>query len=74
MLLIFFSQNYQIYCWKKLDKNFGFEESVKLKKDREQNTFFKYGPTINTPESLQAKITKKLEVSLKTDMQELGYL
>jgi len=58
----------------KLEKNFGFEESVKLKKDSEQNTFFKYGPKINTPESLQAKIKKKLEVSLKKEMQELGYL
>jgi hypothetical protein len=58
----------------KLEKNFGFEESVKLKKDSEQNTFFKYGPKINTPESLQAEIKKKLEVSLKKEMQELGYL
>ena len=58
----------------KAEKNFGFEESVKLKKDSEQNTFFKYGPKINTPESLQAEIKKKLEVSLKKEMQELGYL
>jgi len=58
----------------KLEKNFGFEESVKLKKDSEKNTFFKYGPKINTPESLPAEIKKKLEVSLKKEMEELGYL
>ena len=58
----------------KLEKNFGFEESVKLKKDSEQNTFFKYGPKINTPETLPAAIKKKLEVSLKKEMEELGYL
>ena len=58
----------------KAEKNFGFEESVKTKKDSEKNIFFKYGPKINTPESLQAKIKKKLEVSLKKEMQELGYL
>ena len=58
----------------KVEKNFGFEESVKLKKDSEKNTFFKYGPKINTPESLPAEIKKKLEVSLKKEMEELGYL
>ena len=58
----------------KLEKNFGFKESVKLKKDSEKNIFFKYGPKINTPVSLQAEIKKKLEVSLKKEMQELGYL
>ena len=58
----------------KAEKNFGFEESVKLKKDSEQNTFFKYGPKINTPETLPAAIKKKLEVSLKKEMEELGYL
>ena len=58
----------------KVEKNFGFEESVKTKKDGEKNTFFKYGPKINTPESLPAEIKKKLEVSLKKEMEELGYL
>jgi len=58
----------------KVEKNFGFEESVKTKKDSEKNTFFKYGPNINTPESLPAEIKKKLEVSLKKEMEELGYL
>ena len=58
----------------KLEKNFGFEESVKLKKDSEKNTFFKYGPKINTPESLPAEIKQKLEVSSKKEMEELGYL
>ena len=58
----------------KAEKNFGFEESVKLKKDSEKNTFFKYGPKINTPETLPAAIKKKLEVSLKKEMEELGYL
>ena len=58
----------------KVEKNFGFEESVKTKKDSEKNTFFKYGPNINTPESLPVEIKKKLEVSLKKEMKELGYL
>ena len=58
----------------KAEKNFGFEESVKTKKDSEKNTFFKYGPNINTPETLPAEIKKKLEVSLKKEMEELGYL
>jgi hypothetical protein len=58
----------------KLEKNFGFEESVKLKKDGKKNTFFKYGPKINTPESLPTEIKKKLEISLKKEMEELGYL
>ena len=58
----------------KAEKNFGFEESVKTKKGSEKNTFFKYGPNINTPESLPAEIKNKLEVSLKKEMEELGYL
>ena len=58
----------------KAEKNFGFEESVKTKKDSEKNTFFKYGPNINTPETLPAEIKKKLEASLKKEMEELGYL
>ena len=58
----------------KAEKNFGFQESVKTKKDSEKNTFFKYGPNINTPETLSAEIKKKLEVSLKKEMEELGYL
>ena len=44
----------------KAEKNFGFEESVKTKKDSEKNTFFKYGPNINTPESLPAEIKNTL--------------
>ena len=58
----------------KAEKNFGFEESVKTKKDSEKIIFFKYGPKINTPETLPAAIKKKLEVSLKKEMEELGYL
>ena len=58
----------------KAEKNFGFEESVKTKKDSEKNTFFKYGPNINTPESLPAEIKNNLEASLKKEMEELGYL
>jgi hypothetical protein len=58
----------------KAEKNFGFEESVRTKKDSEKNIFFKYGPKINTPETLPAAIKKKLEVSLKKEMEELGYL
>jgi len=58
----------------KAEKNFGFEESVKTKKDSEKNTFFKYGPKINTPETLPAEIKKKLEMALKKEMEELGYL
>ena len=58
----------------KAEKNFGFEESVKTKKDSEKNTFFKYCPKINTPETLPAEIKKKLEMALKKEMEELGYL
>ena len=58
----------------KAEKNYGFEESVKTKKDSEKNTFFKYGLNNNTPETLPAEIKKKLEVSLKKEMEELGYL
>ena len=58
----------------KAEKNFGFEESVKTKKNSKKQTFFKYGPKINTPESLSVEIKKKLEVSLKKEMEELGYL
>lgn len=58
----------------KAEKNYGFEESVKTKKDSEKNTFFKYGPNINTPETLPVEIKKKLEISLKKEMKELGYL
>ncbi|MDC0940083.1 sulfotransferase domain-containing protein [Candidatus Pelagibacter sp.] len=57
----------------KLEKNFGFEESVKIKKDSKKNTFFKYGPKVNTPESLPPEVKKKLEVSFKNEMKELGY-
>ena len=49
----------------KAEKNSGFEESVKTKKNSKKQTFFKYGPKINTPESLSVEIKKKLEVSLK---------
>ena len=58
----------------KAEKNSGFEESVKTKKNSKKQTFFKYGPKINTPESLSVEIKKKLEVSLKKEMKELGYL
>ena len=58
----------------KAEKNSGFEESVKTKKNSKKQTFFKYGPKINTPESLSVEIKKKLEVSLKKEMEELGYL
>ena len=58
---------------KNLEKKKGFEESVKIK-DSKKITFFKYGPKINKPESLPAEIKKKLEISLKKEMEELGYL
>lgn len=58
---------------KNLEKDEGFEESVKIK-DSEKITFFKYGPKANNPETLPAKIKKKLEISLKKEMEELGYL
>ena len=58
----------------KAEKNSGFEESVKTKKNSKKQTFFKYGPKINTPEFLSVEIKKKLEVSLKKEMEELGYL
>ena len=56
----------------KLEKNIGFEESVKII-DNKEVTFFKYGPKVNTPKSLPADIKKKLEISLKNEMKELGY-
>jgi len=58
---------------KNLEKEKGFEESVKTKDD-EDVTFFKYGPKINNPETLPTKIKTKLEISLKKEMEELGYL
>jgi hypothetical protein len=57
----------------KLEKNIGFEESIKIK-DNKEVTFFKYGPKVNTPKSLPVDIKKKLENSLKNEMKELGYL
>ena len=56
-----------------LEKNKGFEESVNIQ-NNEKIVFFKYGPKVNTPESLTPKIKEKLEVSLKREMEELGYL
>ncbi len=58
---------------KNLEKEKGFEESVKTKDD-EDVTFFKYGPKANNPETLPTKIKTKLEISLKKEMEELGYL
>jgi len=58
---------------KNLEKKKGFEESVKTKND-ENITFFKYGPKVNNPELLPNKIKQKLEISLKKEMEELGYL
>jgi len=55
-----------------LEKNKGFEESVNIQ--NKKVTFFKYGPKVNTPESLPLKIKIKLEVSLKKEMKELEYL
>ena len=56
-----------------LEKNKGFEESVNIQNNK-KITFFKYGPKVNTPESLPLKIKVKLEVSLKKEMKELEYL
>ena len=58
---------------KNLEKKKGFEESVKTKND-ENITFFKYGLKVNNPELLPNKIKQKLEISLKKEMEELGYL
>jgi len=58
---------------KNLERDKGFEESVKTNDNREV-TFFKYGPKVNTPESLSIKIKNKLELALKKEMKELGYL
>jgi len=55
-----------------LEKNEGFYESVM--KNNKKIVFFKYGPKINTPDSLLPKIKEKLEVSLKVEMEELGYI
>ena len=56
-----------------LEKNKGFEESVNIQNNK-KIVFFKYGPKVNTPESLPPKIKEKLEVSLRREMKELGYL
>ena len=56
-----------------LEKNIGFEESINIQNNK-KITFFKYGPKVNIPESLPPKIRLKLEVSLKKEMEELGYL
>jgi hypothetical protein len=58
---------------KNLERDKGFEESVKTN-DNHEVTFFKYGPKVNTPESLSIKIKNKLELALKKEMKELGYL
>ena len=57
----------------KLERDNGFEESVNIQNNK-RIVFFKYGPKDNTPETLPAKIKEKLEVSLKREMEELGYL
>ena len=57
----------------KLERDNGFEESVNIQNNK-KIIFFKYGPKDNTPETLPAKIKEKLEVSLKREMEELGYL
>ena len=57
----------------KLERDNGFEESVNIQNNK-RIVFFKYGPKDNTPETLPAKIKKKLETSLKREMEELGYL
>ena len=56
-----------------LEKNIGFGESKKIEENK-KITFFKYGPKLNTPDSLTIDIKRKLEVSLKKEMKELGYL
>ncbi len=56
-----------------LEKNKGFQESVNIQNNK-KIVFFKYGPKVNTPETLPATIKEKLEVSLKREMEELGYL
>ena len=58
---------------KSLEKDKGFEESIKIK-DNKKITFFKYGPKENAPQFLTAKIKEKLESALKKEMEELGYL
>jgi len=57
----------------KLEKNIGFEESVKIK-DNKEVTFFKYGPKVNIPKTLPADINIKVHNTLKNEMKELGYL
>ena len=56
-----------------LEKNIGFGESKKIEENK-KITFFKYGPKLNTPDFLTIDIKRKLEVSLKKEMKELGYL
>ena len=55
-----------------LEKNQGFNEAVI--KNNKKIVFFKYGPKGNKPETLNHKIKDKLEISLKREMEELGYL
>ena len=55
------------------DGKFNFD-TIKNIKQFPAFKLFKYGPKVNTPESLPLKIKEKLEVSLKKEMKELEYL
>ena len=56
----------------KLEKKFGFPEAVKDSEGKPV-TFFKYGPK-NNSNTLPKKLRDKIELELKNEMQELGYL
>ena len=57
----------------KLEKEKNFPEKAKHG-DNEEKTFFKYGPKENKKEILSKELREKIEVKLKNDMTELGYL
>jgi hypothetical protein len=57
----------------KLEKEKKFPEKAKHG-DKEEKTFFKYGPKENKKEILNIDLKEKIEDQLKNDMTELGYL
>ena len=56
----------------KLEKENEFEESAGH--DGDKKTFFKYGPKLNSHKILDKLLKEKIEISLKNEMSELGYL
>ena len=57
----------------KLEKEVGFPESVQDKNGKKV-TFFKYGLKQNNKNTLPKKLREKIELELKKEMQEIGYI